>query len=65
MGASRYLKEVERYRILVVVKGCSRQLQRCFKVDSRVLKKVLSVFQENIIKSVKNLPMKFCSAILL
>ena len=28
-------------------KGVSRQFQRCFKEDSRVLKKVSSVFQEN------------------
>ena len=32
-------------------KGVSRQFQRCFKEDSRVLKNVSSVFQENIIKS--------------
>ena len=34
-------------------KGVSRQFQRCFKEDSRVLKKVSSVFQENFIKSFK------------
>ena len=34
-------------------KGVSRQFQRCFKEDSMVLKKVASVFQENIIKSFK------------
>ena len=28
-------------------KGVSRQFQRCFKEDSRVLKKVSSVFQES------------------
>ena len=31
----------------------SRQFQRYFKEDSRVLKKVSSVFQENCIKSFK------------
>ena len=31
-------------------KGVSRQFQRCFKEDSRVLKKVSDVFQENCIK---------------
>ena len=31
--------------------GVSRQFQRCFNEDSRVLKKVSSVFQENFIKS--------------
>ena len=30
-----------------------RQFQRCFKEDSRVLKKVSSVFHENVIKSFK------------
>ena len=34
-------------------KGVSSQFQRCFKEDSMVLKKVASVFQENIIKSFK------------
>ena len=39
--------------------GVSRLFQRCFNVDSRVLKKVLSVFQENSIKSLKGVSMKF------
>ena len=34
-------------------KGVSSQFQRCFKEDSMVLKKVSSVFQENLIKSFK------------
>ena len=39
-------------------KGVSRQFQRCFKEDSRVLKKVSSVFQENFIKSFKGVSRK-------
>ena len=35
-------------------KGVSRQFQRCFQEDSSVLKKVSSVFQENFIKSFKD-----------
>ena len=34
-------------------KGVSRQFERYSKEDSRVLKKVSSVFQENVIKSFK------------
>ena len=34
-------------------KGVSSQFKRCFKEDSMVLKKVSSVFQENLIKSFK------------
>ena len=34
-------------------KGVSRQFQKCFKEDSRMLKKVSSVFQENIMKGFK------------
>ena len=40
-------------------KGVSRQFQRCFKEDSMVLKKVASVFQENIIKSFKGVSSMF------
>ena len=47
--------------------GVSMQFQIRFKEDSRVLKKVSSLFQENIIKSVKgcfkNLSIKICFAI--
>ena len=34
--------------------GVLRQFQRCFKEDSRALKKVSSVFHENVIKSFKS-----------
>ena len=43
--------------------GVSRLFQRCFNVDSRVVKKVLSVFQENSIKSFKGVSsfiLQFC-----
>ena len=33
-------------------KGVSRQFQRCLKEDSRVLKKVSSVFQENFVNKI-------------
>ena len=45
-------------------KGVSKQFQRCFKEDSRVLKNVSSVFQENFIKSFKGVSsfvLQFCS----
>ena len=35
-------------------KGVSRQFQRCFKKDSRVLKKLSSVFKENFIERFKS-----------
>ena len=47
-GGSRELKISKRSS-----KGVSRQFQRCFKEDSRVLKNVSSGFQENFIKSFK------------
>ena len=34
--------------------GVSRQFQRCFQEHPRVLKKVSSVFQENLLKSFKS-----------
>ena len=48
-----------------VSKRSSKGVSRQFQTYSRVLKKVSSVFQENFIKSFKNLSMKFCIAILL
>ena len=52
-----------------IFKGVSRQCQRCFKEDSRLLKKISSVssikFHKKCQGCFKNLPIKFCFAILL